>query len=241
MATQRPVAPPEQKRLLYGRRRGRPLRAGQRGLVDGLLPRVSLALPASGALDPGALFASPPTDIWVEIGFGGGEHLAAQAAAHRDIGLLGCEVFENGIVKLLTEMQRIQLTNIRILSDDARLLLAALPAANIGRAFILFPDPWPKQRHHKRRIVSRETLDTLGRLMKDGAELRLATDDLGYLEWMLAVGTVHRDFAWLAEGPADWRERPADWPPTRYEAKAIAAGRRPYFLRLRRLPRAARS
>jgi tRNA (guanine-N7-)-methyltransferase len=238
---QQPVAPPERKRLLYGRRRGRPLRTGQRGLVDGLLPQVSLALPDSGTLDTATLFDFPPADIWVEIGFGGGEHLAAQAAAHRDIGMLGCEVFENGIVKLLTEMQRIALTNIRILSDDARLLLAALPAESVGRAFILFPDPWPKMRHHKRRIVSTETLDTLGGLMKDGAELRIATDDLGYLEWMLAVVTTHRDFAWLAEGPADWRERPADWPPTRYEAKAIAAGRRPYFLRLRRRPREART
>jgi tRNA (guanine-N7-)-methyltransferase len=238
---QQPVAPPERKRLLYGRRRGRPLRTGQRGLVDGLLPQVSLALPDSGTLDTATLFDFPPADIWVEIGFGGGEHLAAQAAAHRDIGMLGCEVFENGIVKLLTEMQRIALTNIRILSDDARLLLAALPAESVGRAFILFPDPWPKMRHHKRRIVSTETLDTLGGLMKDGAELRIATDDLGYLEWMLAVVTTHRDFAWLAEGPADWRERPVDWPPTRYEAKAIAAGRRPYFLRLRRRSREART
>jgi tRNA (guanine-N7-)-methyltransferase len=238
---QQPVAPPERKRLLYGRRRGRPLRTGQRGLVDGLLPQVSLALPDSGTLDTATLFDFPPADIWIEIGFGGGEHLAAQAAAHRDIGMLGCEVFENGIVKLLTEMQRIALTNIRILSDDARLLLAALPAESVGRAFILFPDPWPKMRHHKRRIVSTETLDTLGGLMKDGAELRIATDDLGYLEWMLAVVTTHRDFAWLAEGPADWRERPADWPPTRYEAKAIAAGRRPYFLRLRRRSREART
>ncbi|MDB5408805.1 MAG: tRNA ((46)-N7)-methyltransferase TrmB [Rhodospirillales bacterium] len=241
MATQQPVAPPERKRLLYGRRRGRPLRTGQRGLVDDLLPRVSLALPESGMLDPAAIFDKPVTDIWVEIGFGGGEHLAAQAAAHRDIGMLGCEVFENGIVKLLTEMQRLALTNIRILSDDARLLLAALPAASVGRAFILFPDPWPKMRHHKRRIVSTETLDTLARLMKDGAELRIGTDDLSYLEWMLAVVTVHSDFAWLAEGPADWRERPPDWPPTRYEAKAIAAGRRPYFLRLSRRPRVFRS
>jgi tRNA (guanine-N7-)-methyltransferase len=236
-----PVAPPERKRLLYGRRRGRPLRAGQRGLVDDLLPRVSLALPASGTLDPAALFDPPPVDIWVEIGFGGGEHLAAQAAAHRDIGLLGCEVFENGIVKLLTEMQRLALTNIRILADDARLLLAALPAESVGRAFILFPDPWPKMRHNKRRIVSTETLDTLAGLMKDGAELRIATDHLAYLDWMLGVVTVHPDFAWLVEGPADWRIRPDDWPPTRYEAKAIAAGRKPYFLRLARRPRGTRS
>jgi tRNA (guanine-N7-)-methyltransferase len=103
--------------------------------------------------------------------------------------------------------------------------------------FILFPDPWPKQRHHKRRIVTSQTLDTLAEAMIDGAELRLATDDVDYLGWMLARVPVHPAFAWLAEGPADWRTRPADWPATRYEAKAIAAGRRPYFLRLRRRPR----
>jgi tRNA (guanine-N7-)-methyltransferase len=120
-------------------------------------------------------------------------------------------------------------------------LLAALPAESVGRAFILFPDPWPKMRHHKRRIVSTETLDVLGGLMKDGAELRIATDDLGYLEWMLGVVTVHRDFAWLAETAADWRTRPEDWPPTRYEAKASAAGRKPYFLSLARRPRGART
>jgi tRNA (guanine-N7-)-methyltransferase len=194
-------------------------------------------LPATGMLDPAALFAPPVNDVWLEIGFGGGEHLAAQAAAHRDVGIIGCEVFENGIAKLLGEVERQALANVRILADDARLLVAALPAASIGRVFILFPDPWPKQRHHKRRIVAHETLDALAAIMKDGAELRLATDDVGYLGWMLACAPVHPAFAWLAEGPADWRTRPADWPGTRYEAKAIAAGRRPYFLHLRRARR----
>jgi tRNA (guanine-N7-)-methyltransferase len=234
---EQPDHKPGQRRILYGRRRGRPLRRDQQGLIDTLLPRLAVTLPESGMLDPGALFARRPREIWVEIGFGGGEHLAAQASAHRDVGIIGCEVFENGIAKLLGEIARQDLANIRILTDDARLLLAALPPRSIGRVFILFPDPWPKQRHHKRRIVTRETLDTLARVMVDGAELRLATDDVDYLGWMLARAPVHPDFAWLAEGPADWRTRPADWPATRYEAKAIAAGRRPYFLRLRRRPR----
>jgi tRNA (guanine-N7-)-methyltransferase len=234
---EQPDHKPGPRRILYGRRRGRPLHRGQQGLIATLLPRIAVTLPASGRLDPAALFDPLPSEIWLEIGFGGGEHLAAQASAHRDIGIIGCEVFENGIAKLLGEIARQDLANIRILTDDARLLLAALPPASIGRVFILFPDPWPKQRHHKRRIVTSQTLDTLAEAMIDGAELRLATDDVDYLGWMLARVPVHPAFAWLAEGPADWRTRPADWPATRYEAKAIAAGRRPYFLRLRRRPR----
>jgi tRNA (guanine-N7-)-methyltransferase len=196
-----------------------------------------VTLPAAGALDPWALFDPRPEEIWLEIGFGSGEHLAAQAAAHPAIGLIGCEVFENGIAKLLADVQRRALANVRILTDDARLLIATLPPASIDRVFILFPDPWPKQRHHKRRIVADETLAALAAIMTDGAELRLATDDLDYLAWMLARAPVHPAFAWLADRPSHWRVRPADWPATRYEAKAIAAGREPYFLRLRRRPR----
>lgn len=239
MTTRQPGPPPERKRLLYGRRRGHPLRVGQRDLLDTLLPRLAITLPESGPLDPQSLFDPAAVELWLEIGFGSGEHLAAQAALHPEIGAIGCEVFENGVAKLLGEVQRRGLSNVRVLTDDARLLLGALPASSIGRVFILFPDPWPKQRHHKRRLVSRETLDALARVMKDGAELRLATDHPDYLRWMLARATTRPDFEWLVSGPADWRTRPADWPPTRYEAKAIAAGRKPVFLRLRRRPRAS--
>jgi tRNA (guanine-N7-)-methyltransferase len=234
---EQPDQPPGQRRILYGRRRGRPLRRSQQRLIDKLLPRLAVTLPQAGILDPGALFDRRPSEIWLDIGFGGGEHLAAQAATHRDIGMIGCEVFENGIAKLLGEIDRQELGNLRVLTDDARLLLAALPQASIGRVFILFPDPWPKQRHHKRRIVSDTTLAALAMVMQNGAELRLATDDVDYLGWMLARVPVHPAFTWLVGGPSDWRIRPADWPATRYEAKAIAAGRRPFFLRLRRRPR----
>jgi tRNA (guanine-N7-)-methyltransferase len=224
-------------RSVYGRRRGRKLRIGQQALKETLLPELAFALPEAGGVDPAALFAGPPREIWLEIGFGGGEHLAAQAAAHPEVGLIGSEVFENGIVKLLGEVSRRDLANVRLFPDDARLLIARLPEASLGRAFILFPDPWPKQRHHKRRMVSAATLDALARAMRDGAELRLATDDVEYLRWMLERAPVHPDFEWLARRPEDCRVRPADWPQTRYEAKAIAAGRRPAFLRLRRRPR----
>jgi tRNA (guanine-N7-)-methyltransferase len=225
--------------VLYGRRRGRKLRAGQRELFSTLLPRLAIELPATGTLALRSLFPAPPEQVWLEIGFGGGEHLAAQAAAHPRCGLIGCEVFENGVAKLLAEVARRGLDNVRVFAEDARLLVAALPEASLGRVFILFPDPWPKQRHHKRRIVSTETLDALARATADGAELRLATDDADYLRWMLERATAHPAFEWLARRPSDWREHPADWPATRYEEKARAAGRRPAFLRFRRRERAS--
>jgi tRNA (guanine-N7-)-methyltransferase len=199
-----------------------------------LLPRLAINLPPSGHFDIAALFGNARPSIWLEIGFGGGEHLAQLAEQHPQTGFIGCEVFENGIVKLLGQIERRRLDNIRIFPDDARLIMAALPPASVDRVFMLFPDPWPKRRQHKRRIVSRETLDALAEIMTDNAELRMATDDADYLSWILEHITAHPAFEWLARRPADWRERPPDWPPTRYEAKARAAGRLPAFLRVRR-------
>ena len=221
----------------YGRRKGRPLRAGQRERRTTLLPQLSFVLPESGILDPASLFPEPQREIWLEIGFGGGEHLAEQAERHPEIGFIGCELFENGIVKLLGEIDRRDLANIRICSDDARTLLATLAPCSIARIFILFPDPWPKARHHKRRLIAPATLDRLAEIMTDRAELRLATDDPSYLSWMLECVTNHPAFCWTARRPADWRERPADWPATRYEEKARKAGRAPSFLRFVRRPR----
>jgi tRNA (guanine-N7-)-methyltransferase len=221
----------------YGRRRGRPLRAGQQARQAQLLPVLSVALPQAGSLDPKTLFPMPPRDIWLEIGFGGGEHLAEQAARHPEIGFIGCEVFENGVAKLLGEVERRGLRNVRVHADDARPLLAALAPRSVGRVFILFPDPWPKLRHHKRRLVAPATLDRLAEIMTGGAELRLATDDPGYLSWMLEHVTAHPAFVWTARRPADWRDRPGDWPATRYEEKARRAGRQPAFLRFQRRPR----
>jgi tRNA (guanine-N7-)-methyltransferase len=223
-------------RIVYGRRRGRPLRQGRRLLAETLLPGIAITLPDQGSLDPQTLFPVPPPAVWpgavwLEIGFGGGEHLAQQAEQHPGIGFIGCEVFENGIARLVGDIARKGLGNIRIFADDARLLLDCLTSASIGRVFILFPDPWPKQRHHKRRLVARATLDRLAVIMQPGAELRLATDDPDYLVWMLEHVTAHPEFVWLARTPADWRQRPPDWPATRYEEKARAAGRTPVFLR----------
>jgi len=221
-------------RRLYGRRRGRPLRPGRQLLQNELLPRLAITLPATGLLDPGVLFPTPPAQVWLEIGFGGGEHLAEQAERHPEIGFIGSEVFENGVARLVSEIARREFSNVRLFADDARLLLDILPPGSLGRVFILFPDPWPKLRHHKRRLVSPATLDRLAVVMQLGAELRLATDDPGYLAWMLEHVTAHPAFIWLARIPADWRQRPTDWPPTRYEEKARAAGRTPAFLRFAR-------
>ena len=223
------------RRTLHGRRRGKKLRAGQQSLLDTLLPRLLLALPADAAkIDLARAFGgSLPTDgIWLEVGFGAGEHLVWQAEQHPGVGLIGCEPYLNGVAKCLAHIERSGATNIRLFTDDARFVMAALPPRSLSRAFVLFPDPWPKTRHHKRRFVQRENLDSLADLMIAGAELRLATDDPSYLPWMVEQACTHPAFEWLAERPADWRGRPADWPPTRYEKKMLAG--RPTFLRLRR-------
>jgi tRNA (guanine-N7-)-methyltransferase len=232
-----PGCEPERRRQVFGRRRGRALRPGQQSRINDLLPPLAITIPEAGRLDIGSLFSLARPSVWLEIGFGGGEHLAQLAEQDRQIGFIGCEVFENGIAKLLAQIERRELDNIRIFADDARLLIPALPPASIDRVFILFPDPWPKRRQHKRRIVSRATLDGLAEIMSDDAELRVATDDRDYLCWILECVTAHSAFEWLARRPGDWRERPPDWPPTRYEEKARAAARPPAFLRIRRRPR----
>jgi tRNA (guanine-N7-)-methyltransferase len=229
-------SPQQPRRQIHGRRQGPRLRPGLRRLVEERLPAVGVSVdPAGAALDPLALFVDRPRAVWLEIGFGGGEHLAAQATAHPDVGFLGVEPFLNGVAKLLRAVDDQGLRNVRVLMDDARLLLKALPDAAIERAFVLFPDPWPKLRHHKRRIVNPETVADLARVIRPGGELRLATDDPDYVRWMLAALVAEPRFAWTAERAADWREPPADWVPTRYEAKARAAGRQPVFLNFRRL------
>lgn len=230
--------PSRRRRQLHGRRRGRPLRRGLKALLEDLLPRLRVILPTAGAsLELEPLFGPAPRELWLEIGFGAGEHLAWQATSNRDVGFLGAEVFINGIAGLLRRVAEVDLENVRIYQGDAQDLLDVLPDNSVARAFILFPDPWPKLRHHKRRIVRRAVLDRLASLMTDGAELRLATDHPDYLPWILERVTGHPAFEWLARGPADWRQRPADWPATRYEMKAIEEGRTPCYLRFRRRPR----
>ncbi|MDH3239141.1 MAG: tRNA (guanosine(46)-N7)-methyltransferase TrmB [Alphaproteobacteria bacterium] len=241
--------PPPRRRILYGRRKGRPLRPARQALVDGLLRRIRVPLPGrnqggavgkAGLLDPRELFAGPqPFDagpagpfreVWLEVGFGAGEHLAAQAEANPEIAFIGCEPFLNGVAAALARIDRGKLNNVRIYDDDARVLLDHLAPGSLGRVFILFPDPWPKTRHARRRFLSAETLDTFARVMARDAELRFATDDPVCLRWALSVLIRHPEFAWRARSPADWRHRPADQPPSRYEEKARAKGATPVFL-----------
>jgi len=237
----RSAGPSGPRDKLHGRKRGRRLRTGRQRVLDALLPTLEIAVPepGRGTFDPRALFDPPPADIWIEIGFGAGEHLAAQARAHPGIGFIGCEVYINGVARLVGEIERHGLANIRLFTGDAARLIEALPDASVGRAFVLFPDPWPKRRHWKRRFVGPRNLATLARILADGAELRLATDHPDYLVWMLQHLLVRDDLEWLARGPADWRARPEDWPQTRFEAKALAQGRRSTYLRFRRRPRPA--
>ncbi len=222
--------------MLHGRRRGKPMRAGRRAAFERRLPELRIELDgvAPGALDPSTLFAVPPAEVWLEIGAGNGEHLAWQAAAHPEHGLIAAEPYLAGVGRAIGHIDAGGLANICFFVDDARLLLDALAEGSIGRLFILFPDPWPKTRHHKRRIVAPSTLPAIARVLADGAELRLATDDMNYCRWMLALLCRAPAFEWLARGPADWRRRRADWPATRYEEKAIAQGRKPAYLRFRR-------
>jgi tRNA (guanine-N7-)-methyltransferase len=223
----------------FGRRKGRKLRPRREWLLSERLPALAISarLDQPAGLAPSALFEDRVVAVWLEIGFGGGEHLAWQAAAHPEIGFIGCEPFVNGIGALLAAIEQESLRNVRIHGDDARPLLGALADASIERCFILFPDPWPKHRHHKRRLFAEPMVAALGRVLADGAELRVATDDPNYLAAILALFLSAPEFEWIARGPADWRTRPTDWPATRYEMKARAAGRTPIFLRFRRRPR----
>ncbi len=204
-------------------------------LFEEELARYALELPAEGEpLDPRGLFPAAPSAVWLEIGFGGGEHLAWQAAANPEVGIIGAEIFLNGVAKALRALKAQQSRAVRIYTGDARDLLDCLAPGSLDRAFLLFPDPWPKARHNKRRFVQPETLDRLATLLRPGAEFRLATDDPDYAAWMLACLDRHPAFDWPVASAADWRRRPADWPPTRYEEKALAAGRRPVFVVWRR-------
>lgn len=231
-------ARPDTDLRFYGRRKGKPLKAGREGLLESLLPQVRIAQP-EGPFDPAQLFAFKPVAIRLEIGFGGGEHLAAQAAENPTIGFIGSEVFLNGVASLLRHIDAAKLANVRVFDQDVRFLLPHLPDASLSRISLLFPDPWPKTRHAKRRFVSPEMLHQCGRLLRDGGELRVASDHPVYQRWTLQHAAVHKDFRWTAKGPDDWRMRPVDSIQTRYEAKALVAGRTPVFLNFLRLSRTA--
>ncbi len=200
--------------------------------METLLPRLRIDL--AQPLEPERLYPFAPVELWLEIGFGGGEHLIQAAREHRNIGFIGCEPFINGVAKVLAAIDAHGLDNVRLHDDDATRLLDRLPAASLDRVDLLYPDPWPKRRHWKRRFISPETLDRLARTMKRGAELRFATDSADYAAWTLAAIGRHDGFCWPAECADDWRRPWPGWPGTRYEQKAIHAGARPVYLRFLR-------
>ena len=215
----------------FGRRRGRKLSARQASLLSDLLPRVTVDLAQPAPSDVMQLFPPGTSAVWLEIGFGGAEHLVWQARANPGVGIIGCEPFEEGVVKALTVIDADGIGNLRLWGDDVRPLLRWLPDASLGRVFMLFPDPWPKARHQKRRLFSPQLLGALQRVMAPGAELRLATDIGDYARTALLAVAGMPAFRWTAEGPQDWRVRPEDWPGTRYEAKAVREGRPRYYFR----------
>lgn len=236
-------APQKPFRNLYGRRKGRPLRLGQQNLMEEDLPRLSLpgfepeAISAGGSplappapLDPRALFPGAAS-VRMEIGFGGGEHLVACAFAEPGVGFIGCEHFAQGVAKLLADLaRRGGVENVRLAAGDARAVLDALPEASLERIYLLYPDPWPKRRHEERRFVSEANLDSMARVLKPGGELRLATDILDYARRSLKMLDARKDFETSPRTRADWSQPWENWPGTRYEAKAKAAGRPQHYL-----------
>ena len=214
----------------YGRRKARPLSDRQQHLLRDVLPGLRLSARGDPPARLATLFEAPVSEIWLEIGFGSGEHLLWQAEHHRNVGVIGCEPFINGVASLVGKIEAATLGRILIHDGDARDVLRWLPRASLERIFLLFPDPWPKKRHAKRRLLDKATTAEFARLLRPGGELRFASDSGDYAGEALAEITATGAFEWTARCAKDWRQRPADWPETRYEAKALRAGRKPAYL-----------
>jgi len=231
MDPDKPTAP----RAFFGRRKGYALKPRQAALFDTLLPRLALDLGKPAPADPRTLFPHAVDELRLEIGFGGAEHLVAQAQAHPTAGFIGTDAFVNAIAKALVAIDAHKLANIRLHSGDASELIDWLPAQSLARIDLLYPDPWPKRRHWKRRFLQDESLTRLARTLKPGGELRFATDIPGYADYVLTRILRSGDFAWTAECADDWRKPWAGFSRTRYEAKAIREGRTPAYFIFRRL------
>jgi tRNA (guanine-N7-)-methyltransferase len=217
------VKPAGRRYQFYGRRKGHSLRAHHQELMEALLPRLRV--------DPAAPQLREDRETWLEIGFGGGEHLAHQAALNRHVDFIGAEPFVNGVAKLLAFIEEQGLANIRIHDGDARYLIEALPGASLARIYLLYPDPWPKVRHHKRRLVNRETLQHFHRLLRADGLFIFASDMADYVQWTRDHIAEHGGF----EIVSDSGTAPADWVETRYETKAVKAGRAPRYLHFRKV------
>lgn len=225
-------------RNFYGRFKGKGLRDSQQKYLDEDLAALSPGAvgweenPDRTELDLEEMF--PGKDVWLEVGFGGGEHMVHQAASNRDVGIIGCEPYINGVAMLLGKIRDAEVDNVKVHPGDARDMMDVLPAQSISKAFLLYPDPWPKKRHHRRRFVTQEHLQPLAEVLKPGAIFRVATDIPDYVRQTLQE-VPKAGFEWLAEGPTDWREPWGDWISTRYEQKALREGRTPHYLTFRRL------
>ena len=231
MTAHKPGDPTTLNRL-YGRSTGHKLRANQQQLVETLLPQISV--PAEGEITSTALFGDD-RPLHFEIGFGSGEHLANRADMLPDHGFIGCEPFLNGVATALGHIRELHLANVRVWRGDALDVLQRVPDGALSFLYLLHPDPWPKARHAKRRMVNDRPVALFAAKLRPGGEFRLATDDPTYLAWALMVMQRHGDsFEWLAETPKDFLEPPGGWIETRYGAKARRQGRRPYYLRYRR-------
>jgi tRNA (guanine-N7-)-methyltransferase len=221
---------PETPRAFFGRRKGHPLRARQIALFETLLPRLALDLTKPAPTDLRSLFGGADS-VRLEIGFGGAEHLIAQATVNAGTGFIGSDGYSNAIAKALIAVEDNALGNIRLHHGDASELIDWLPAGGLARIDLLYPDPWPKRRHWKRRFIQDDSLTRLARILKSGGELRFATDIADYAAYALARVLRSPDFIWTAEEASDWRQSWPDFAGTRYEAKAKREGRTPaYFI-----------
>lgn len=235
------------KPKFYGRRQGRRIRKAKTTLLEAFLPQVEV--PNNQAISKD-IFKTPVSEICLEIGFGNGEHLAGQSLKHPETGFIGAEVFKNGVANLLSLLTGIKdgenlpdhisllpqrVDNVRVFSDDMRLLFSKIPDNFLDKVFVLFPDPWPKKRHAGRRFINPENLKEISRILKPGGILRVATDHPIYKGWTLRRLAENPDFVWTATCGNDWKHEPTDWIETKYQRKAIREGRRPVFLDFRRL------
>jgi tRNA (guanine-N7-)-methyltransferase len=218
----------------FGRRKGHKLRAHQAGLVDQLLPQFAIDTAAPPPENLAALFAARTDSVRIEIGFGGGEHLLAEAHAHSGAGFIGCEPYLNGLAKILARLEAEPAENLRLFAGDAAELLAWLPAASLERIDLIHPDPWPKRRHWKRRFVQHATIAATARVLKAGGEFRFVSDIDDYAAWTLDLFQRSADFTWTAERADDWRQPWIGFTHTRYGAKAVREGRAATYLIFRR-------
>ena len=224
--------PPEKR--LHGRRKGRPLSPRRTGVVARMRTEIGLDPTTPSPGDAAALFPVPVGDVRLEIGCGAGEHLVHEAKGAPGTGFIGVEPFEQGFARMAAAIDEAGLRNVRIFSDDATLILDWLPDASLARVDLLYPDPWPKRRHWKRRFISDANLDHIARALRPGGELRVASDIPAYIDWTLLTVLPRREFDWTARRADDWRRPWEGWPGTRYEAKAIRAGRVPAYLTFER-------